>query len=363
MAVDPTGKFAYVANPGSNNVSGYTINATTGALTAIAGSPFPAGASPFSVAVDPTGKFAYVANESSQSNNVSGYTINATTGALTAIAGSPFPAGAGPVSVAVDPTGKFAMWLCGKSGFQQRFGLHHQRHHRRADRHRRIALSCRIRSGFRGGRPYRQVRLCGKYSNNVSGYTINATTGALTAIAGSPFPAGSAPRSVAVDPTGKFAYVANSGSLSSDDRNVSGYTINATTGALTAIAGSPVPGVLPISVAFTACMTAPAITDISDQFKITRSGFRFNNATQRFVQALTLQPLTLTPIQLPLSLVLDNLSPNATLSNRTGITRCAVPAGSPFINVTGTSVVLEFTNPTNAGITYNTRVLEGNASR
>jgi 6-phosphogluconolactonase len=80
-------QFAYVANATSNNVSGYTINATTGALTAIAGSPFPAGSFPFSVAVDPTGKFAYVANSSS--NNVSGYTINATTGALTAIAGSP----------------------------------------------------------------------------------------------------------------------------------------------------------------------------------------------------------------------------------------------------------------------------------
>jgi hypothetical protein len=103
--------------------------------------------------------------------------------------------------------------------------------------------------------------------------------------------------------------------------------------------------------------------DATNQFKITRSGFRFNNATQRFVQTITLQQLTLSPIQLPLSLVLDNLGPNATLFNKTGFTSCAVPAGSPFINVTGTSVVLEFTNPTNAGITYNTRVLQGNASR
>ena len=51
MAVDPTGKFAYVANSGFDNVSGYTINATTGALTAIAGSPFPAGSFPRSVAI------------------------------------------------------------------------------------------------------------------------------------------------------------------------------------------------------------------------------------------------------------------------------------------------------------------------
>src|SRR6202011_1547651 len=90
VAVDPSGKFAYVVNEGDNTVSGYTINATTGALTPIAGSPFAgtAGTYPQPVAVDPSGKFAYVANSSS--TTVSGYTINATTGALTPVAGSPF---------------------------------------------------------------------------------------------------------------------------------------------------------------------------------------------------------------------------------------------------------------------------------
>jgi len=46
-------EFAYVANVGSNNVSGYAINPTTGALTPIAGSPFAAGFLPESVAVAP----------------------------------------------------------------------------------------------------------------------------------------------------------------------------------------------------------------------------------------------------------------------------------------------------------------------
>jgi 6-phosphogluconolactonase len=65
VAIDPTGKFVYVANAGSGNVSAYSIGAN-GALTPISGSPFAAGgesvAEPFSLAVDPTGKFAYVAN-------------------------------------------------------------------------------------------------------------------------------------------------------------------------------------------------------------------------------------------------------------------------------------------------------------
>ena len=47
------GGFAYVANYGSNNVSAYTINATSGALTPVAGSPFAAGTNPYDAAVDP----------------------------------------------------------------------------------------------------------------------------------------------------------------------------------------------------------------------------------------------------------------------------------------------------------------------
>ena len=88
---------AYVANQGDNTVSAYSINATTGALTPVSGSPFTAGSGPFSVTVNPAGTFAYVANQ--DSNNVWAYSINATTGALTPISGSPFTAGLAPTSV------------------------------------------------------------------------------------------------------------------------------------------------------------------------------------------------------------------------------------------------------------------------
>jgi YVTN family beta-propeller protein len=79
--VDPAGKFAYVTNNGSNNVSMYTINATTGALTSVG--TIAAGQFPTSVAVHPSGKFVYVTNFGS--NTVSMYSIDATTGALTLI--------------------------------------------------------------------------------------------------------------------------------------------------------------------------------------------------------------------------------------------------------------------------------------
>ena len=100
VTVDPTGKFAYVANatvPGT--VSAYFINAT-GALTSA--STVVAGNYPISVTVDPSGQFAYVANL--YSGTVSAYTITATTGVLTAVTGSPFAAGTNPVSVTTTGT-------------------------------------------------------------------------------------------------------------------------------------------------------------------------------------------------------------------------------------------------------------------
>ena len=90
LVVDPTGKFAYVANEGcpdafASNVSMYTINPTNGILTS-AGPPVTTGdLGADSVAVDPSAKFAYVANwgEGNTAGSVSMYTINGTTGTLT----------------------------------------------------------------------------------------------------------------------------------------------------------------------------------------------------------------------------------------------------------------------------------------
>ena len=89
----------YVADTRSDNVSAYTIDAISGVLKKVKGSPFAAGATPVYVTVDPTGKFAYVPNVGS--NDISAYTINTTDGALTPVTGSPFKAGAEAYSLAV----------------------------------------------------------------------------------------------------------------------------------------------------------------------------------------------------------------------------------------------------------------------
>src|SRR5690349_19498962 len=63
----------YVANSGSDNVSGYSINATSGTLSAIPGSPFVNVSAPSAIAVSSNGFFAYVAN--SPANNVTAFRV------------------------------------------------------------------------------------------------------------------------------------------------------------------------------------------------------------------------------------------------------------------------------------------------
>jgi 6-phosphogluconolactonase (cycloisomerase 2 family) len=92
LTINPAGNFLYVANQGSNNVSGFSIGAG-GALTAVPGSPFAAGTQPLGASADPTGKFVYVSNFSD--NTVTGYAI-AANGSLTPVPGSPFATGTGP---------------------------------------------------------------------------------------------------------------------------------------------------------------------------------------------------------------------------------------------------------------------------
>lgn len=110
VAVDPTGRFAYVANFGANNVgdpnpgttiSQYTIGAN-GTLTS--NGTATTGLNPYSIAIDPTGRYAYVTNQGSDS--VSQFTVGAN-GVLTAMSTPSVPSGSLPYKVTIDPTGRY----------------------------------------------------------------------------------------------------------------------------------------------------------------------------------------------------------------------------------------------------------------
>jgi YVTN family beta-propeller protein len=256
IAVDPSGKFAYVMNGGCNGdasgyVSMYTINPTTGALASIGPpvSTYDISGSPGSVTVAPSGKFVYVTNPGDpwvpDDGSVEMYTIDATTGALTSpgtINGN-CPGLCLPSSMAVDPSGKFVYVVTGANvvGFPYNVAMY------TVDATTGALTS--VGAITAGTAPdFVAVDPAGKFayvtnygSNDVSMYTINATIGVLTSMG--TIAAGTDPVSVAVDPAGKFAYVTNSGS-----NDVSMYTIDATSGALTSM-GTIVAGTDPVSVA------------------------------------------------------------------------------------------------------------------
>jgi 6-phosphogluconolactonase len=112
---DPTGRFLFAGNGTTGQISVFQINATTGALTATSGSPFSAFNLNFVhvLAVDGTGKFLY-AGQGSAFLPVYGFSIDQNSGALAPIVGSPF--GLNVAVVRKDFTGKYAIGLSGVTG-------------------------------------------------------------------------------------------------------------------------------------------------------------------------------------------------------------------------------------------------------
>ena len=85
-----------MTNAITGSVSVFAIDAATGALTPA--STVSAGTNPVALTLDASGRFAYVANLGS--NNITIFIVDSTTGALT-LAGPPVDAEMGPVSVAL----------------------------------------------------------------------------------------------------------------------------------------------------------------------------------------------------------------------------------------------------------------------
>lgn len=198
LAVPSTGKFLYVADQLDSVIDIFSFD-SAGKLTAI-GLPIvlTSGTSPSAIAINPAGSFLYVTN--AQTNNVSAFTIatsGTTAGDLTPISGSPFPAGGfRPVAATIDPSGQY-------------------------------------------------LYVVDQDSNQVSGFRIAAVTGKLTPVPNSPYNTGAFPTFVAVSPSNKYVYVSNGGGAS-----ISGYSINAASGQLTPVAATTTTGSSPAWIAF-----------------------------------------------------------------------------------------------------------------
>lgn len=215
--IDPTGRFLYVVDNGTNFVNTFSINLDTtsanyGNLTTI-GTAVATGSFPFGAAVTPDGKFLYVTDNDSSASSISAYSIGAD-GALTAITltASQLTTLNSPAVPAIDPTGKFlyvpnnggtsvtAFSINAASGDLTRIG------------------TTDVTTNLNG--PFQAVTnpagnflfVTNSGNGTVAAFSIGAT-GALTATttANSGGSSNSLPQGITIDSTGAFAAVANNG--------------------------------------------------------------------------------------------------------------------------------------------------------
>jgi len=114
VAASPTGNYVFVPNPATNTISGYSVHpAAASLLQMVPSSPFPnicgtstTCSSPFGATIDPGGKFLYIANFAS--TDISQYSIDGSTGALTTLTSTTPTAGTNPAFIMFDPGGIFA---------------------------------------------------------------------------------------------------------------------------------------------------------------------------------------------------------------------------------------------------------------
>ncbi|MEO8508592.1 MAG: beta-propeller fold lactonase family protein [Betaproteobacteria bacterium] len=251
VAIEPSGRFVYVAGgligSGEGGVFGYAIDRGSGVPVPLPGSPFPTGGSlPRPVVIDGAGRFMYVGQSvGSFDGSIAVFAIDAASGALTQIPGSPFPNvanGGGIAALALAPDGRIL--FTGGSALAT-YAVN-------------PLTGVPTRLAARAGNYYGlTVDPTGQFLfapdstvGVVHGFSISAG-GALTS-AGTPQTMGSVTRSTtAVVSVADLVYVGNYAT-----GDVYGFRINPATGALTSVAASPF-ALPPLAAAFVARVELP----------------------------------------------------------------------------------------------------------
>ncbi len=106
--------------------------------------------------------------------------------------------------------------------------------------------------------------------------------------------------------------------------------------------------------------------DVTSSVTVTRGPIVLNPVSKHYAQSVTVKNNTANTLMAPISLVLQNLTESVALNNESGVTAYVMPRLSPFVssNVSlapgqSTFFTLQFENPTNAAISYTTRVVSG----
>ena len=216
FALSASGRYAYAVNSADSTISAYLGNTTTGLLIS-AGGAIGTGTSasqvtnPAAVAVDPLGKFVYVAN--SATNNVAAFVINSASAALTCAGsvtgvcppGAVASAGNAPKALAITKSATGSEYVFAANSIDSTvsgFSINSD------------GTLAAIGTTPTGNNPTSIAAIPGLgtyvYVTNfadstISGYLNNS--GTLSANGVTVLPAGSEPTAMAIAPNGKTAYV------------------------------------------------------------------------------------------------------------------------------------------------------------
>jgi DNA-binding beta-propeller fold protein YncE/DNA-binding winged helix-turn-helix (wHTH) protein len=265
-------RYVYVTDYSESALRSYSVNPANGSLEAGINSTFRSGEHPYLAVLSPDRDFLYVVNRGRADGacgagcNVSGYAVDAITGALVELEGSPYPAGSGPVAVAIHPSNEFVYVANVISN-----DLYVYARDAKGDLKKIAYRQVGTHPFFVNVTPSgRLLYVSNQDDGTVSAFKLDKGGGELTPVPGSPFATGLRPRYITVDPEGRFAYVINYGVNPLPTREaacigtygnargrgctISVFKIDQNTGALSDIPGSPFEsdGVNPVAAAIDA---------------------------------------------------------------------------------------------------------------
>lgn len=230
IIIDANGWYLYTLNEDSQDMSVFLIHYTKGQLAEAQGSPVPIGKQPFRISADRTSRFIYVSNKTDKAVNAYRFRT-AVTPSIFEIKefGSPFIFESSPSAVVNDPTGRFIMVLQKEKNQVAMFFTH-------ASTGELVPIKENLQPfQLQGRAPIdavfhpdgKYVYVLNKASQNISQLKMQRMLGILAAI-DKPVTTKGTPRSLAIDPSGRFLYVINE-----QQKGLRKYTIDERTGKLT----------------------------------------------------------------------------------------------------------------------------------
>jgi 6-phosphogluconolactonase len=244
LAVTPANTFLYAGT--TNGIYGYTIN-SNGSITVLnGGNSLAQDVVATAMQVDSTGGFLLAAGIAigTQTQSVGVYSINSTTGILTALTGSPVGLYTGkastatlvtPTAMLITPNNSYVYASLGSLGVQVLTLGSGGALTSTVPATILPPLSTSTSPSAAGlaSDPNSLFLFVAEINTGLRVLSIG-TSGTLKEVSGSPYAVGTGPTAVILDTTGSYVYVANKGS-----NNISAFTLTAASGKLTAVAGSP----------------------------------------------------------------------------------------------------------------------------